>query len=530
MAWNRQQLRRPFKVLLALIVVLGPYVLFYRPYDRIPIDPILNYRLQSDDFAYIAASRTLPRAISNLFVPHNAHIVPTWRMTTWCLVAMSGRLSKVPFVLGFATYAVLAVLMLSTGLFVSRETKREALGWASACFVATTSIQYTAGTWYSAGQPIWAGLGILLTLFCAQNFKNTGKRRWLAAAAASTWIAGGFWTIGHASGPAAAVYLFADSALKIRKLAWVPLLSSILAVGLFFGLGRKAFDVTVSTNGRTTLEAVKPVMGLWHTVRAIPENLVFGNLGQDVFVDAWPGLVLTSLLLLSWAWSRRAKGRITPLEASGFVIMSLSYFVELSFRGYSPYSSIRGWVPWYEAVPHLGLVLWLAGWASAVSAPLEKTPRQKLTVAGALTIVALEIALLLMHTPRTDRLFVKSLPAMNEAERLRLPVLSLQRLRAGYLLAECTSAQHKHLIRYEEAERLAAKLGIGLDSIKEVFGWVAMPELPKAYNAADMLDLPPNGRKVDAQTIKRELEPWLEYQPEPRHLPDATLEAMPIHR
>ena len=42
--------------------------------------------LSGDDFAYVADARDGPRMLSNLFKPHNTHIVPLFRLWTFALV------------------------------------------------------------------------------------------------------------------------------------------------------------------------------------------------------------------------------------------------------------------------------------------------------------------------------------------------------------------------------------------------------------------------------------------------------------
>ncbi len=72
----------------------------------------------------VAGSRTWQRTVSNLFVPHNAHVVPAWRILTWALVACSGNLERLPTVLAIASYSILVAVMLMTGRLVARETGR----------------------------------------------------------------------------------------------------------------------------------------------------------------------------------------------------------------------------------------------------------------------------------------------------------------------------------------------------------------------------------------------------------------------
>src|SRR5207248_3662807 len=137
-------------------------------------EPLGFYRLFSDDVAYVAGSRTWERTASNLFVPHNTHIVPAWRLVTWGLVARAGNLERLPEVLAVASYSILVAAMLMTGRLVARETGQTGLGLAASAMVGTTSLMLTPATWYSASQPLWAGLGILATLWYVQSYRRAG--------------------------------------------------------------------------------------------------------------------------------------------------------------------------------------------------------------------------------------------------------------------------------------------------------------------------------------------------------------------
>ena len=87
--------------LLGFLIVAAPAILFFDPLGlpgrgHIFRDPLAIYSLYSDDFAYVSASRNLSRTMANLFVPHNTHIVPAWRILTWALVAWAGTLARSP--------------------------------------------------------------------------------------------------------------------------------------------------------------------------------------------------------------------------------------------------------------------------------------------------------------------------------------------------------------------------------------------------------------------------------------------------
>lgn len=101
---------------------------------------------------------------SNLFEPHNTHVVPAWRVVTWALVRTAGTLPRLPSVLAVASYSILIAVMLLTGRLVARESGRAALGLAAMALVGTTSLMLAPAIWYSAGQPLWAGFGILTAL------------------------------------------------------------------------------------------------------------------------------------------------------------------------------------------------------------------------------------------------------------------------------------------------------------------------------------------------------------------------------
>ena len=114
--WPHRPVGRVSLVVLVGFIVCAPWLLFFDPISlpgrpHIARDPAAIYRLQNDDFAYVAASRTLGRTISNLFAPHNTHIVPGWRVLTWLLVAQSGSLARLPETLAQASYGILVAVI-----------------------------------------------------------------------------------------------------------------------------------------------------------------------------------------------------------------------------------------------------------------------------------------------------------------------------------------------------------------------------------------------------------------------------------
>src|SRR5262245_33400472 len=78
--WWRRPAGRSGTALVVFGIVAAGFWMIFDPFDYICRDPVRYYRLHSDDFAYIAGSRDLSRTLENLYVPHNTHIVPAWRI------------------------------------------------------------------------------------------------------------------------------------------------------------------------------------------------------------------------------------------------------------------------------------------------------------------------------------------------------------------------------------------------------------------------------------------------------------------
>jgi membrane-bound metal-dependent hydrolase YbcI (DUF457 family) len=516
-----------------LMLLTSPWLLFFDPIGwpgraHIARDPSAIYRLYSDDFAYVAASRTLPLTLENLFVPHNTHIVPAWRVLTWALVAWSGSLVKLPEVLAQAAYGILVAVMLMTGRLVARETGRASMGLAAMAAVGTTSVMASPVCWYSSGQTLWAGFGVLATLWYAQCWRRGASIAALVLAAISAVLAGWFWTIGYVAGPVAAIYLWLDGRRRCRLAAAVPLCGAFLALLTAMALGGAKIDSTVSFHGRTPREAANPLEGLLHTAQAIPENLILGNLGLKTQTTATQGVVISSIVLGTWVfqrWRTRGIRAFNPLECAGAALVMGSYLVEWTIRGYMSFRSLRTIslgmiVPWYDVVPQIGAVLFVAGWCSGPRSPGSRPagPRAiaPLTRLGALGVIGLLAVFLVLNRPRVDLLWRNWVPPRSPAEVGIFPTLALQSLRVSTLLLDRADWQRRHLRRLDQVQVVAARLGIGHDGIRSVFGRLNMPELPNVYDAAGLLDLPERGLLMDPETIRRAIAPYVFMETEPR--------------
>ncbi|GIW89046.1 MAG: hypothetical protein KatS3mg108_3370 [Isosphaeraceae bacterium] len=496
----RQPLGRAGWLGLILLVLLVPAGMF-----RVAL---WDYRLHSDDFEYLAASRTFGRAWANLYRPHNTHVVPAWRLLTAGVMQAAGRLPRLQETLAVATYGALAALMLAVGWCISRETGRPGLGVGAAIATGTTSVLFSSGTWYSSGQTVWAALGIVGMLLALQSWRRTSAPGALLLAAGASWLAGSMWTIGHAAGPVGCVYLLGH---RRPLAALLPIGATLAAVVLAWSLGGRQIDARISFHGRTQAEAADPVAGWAHTVQAIPEQLVGENLGLEPETTVVQGAALTVAIALVWLITWR-RARPTPLELAGATLVLLAYYVEWTFRGYLPFSSLRTVVPWYDTIPHVGAVLFGAGWM----ARLAREQPDRLTRGAALGLVGLSVGLALVHQPRVEALLIAGVPRPDAGEPALPPTREFQLARALYLWSAYHEAQRVDLARLEQVQALARRLGIGRDAIERVFGRVELLELPPVYDALGLLDLPERGREQDDARVRAALADLMRPTPAPR--------------
>jgi hypothetical protein len=546
-------------LLLVLVICTGPAVLFFDPAPSWPgshhvrREPFLLYHLHSDDVAYVAAARSWQRTLSNLFVPHNTHVVPAWRLTTWALTACAGNLERVTDVLAVASYSIVVAVMLMLGSLVARETGRVALGLAAMAFVGTTSLMFVPATWYSAGQPLWAGLAILSTLWYAQSYRRTGQTPALLLSVLSAPAAGWFWTVGHLAGPVAAVYLWADGRRRCRTAAAAVFGASAVAAAFSVALTASRIGSTVSFHGRSIREAFSLHRGLLHTLQAIPENMVFGNLGLAVQSTQAQGALMTAGLVALWLGTSRLKRKsspdtagepnevhdsranswaITPLEWAGAALLCGSYLMEWSFRGYLDFRYLRtinmhSIVPWYDLVPQIGAVLLGVSWFSRIGVPADRRPvaaMSSLTTKTGLGLLALLVILVVLHRPRVEALVRASTPRLLPSEYDIFRITRLQTYRANVLLMNQAEWQRSALRRLDHAEEVARRMRLGQDAIRAAFGHVWLPaavgivpaQLNDLYDVTALLNLPAHGQPTDPKVVRAALSTYIVQEREPR--------------
>ena len=486
----------------------------------------LNYRLHSDDFAYIGSSRTWPRTLENLLVPHNTHICPSWRILNWCVTQIAGDLIHLPNVMKFVSYLALVLVMLQVGHFVAHESQSMTIGYCASVLVGITSIQRTSTMWYSAGQTLWAGLFVLNALIFAQESLRR-KWNWLwIPVIICCWIAGGFWTIGHASGPITAIYILAVTSGRKRLLALIPFLATLIAVIASLAISGNEIDPTISFHGRSTKEALDIIQGISHTCHSIIETLVLGNLGIHTSTTNTQAMLLTLALAVSWfIWHLRNQKPITTLEWTGAALCISAYWVEWSFRGYFSWDNLKGLVNWYDSIPQIGWVIFLSGWAQAsvgiAAVRIERSTIGKIwiTRGGFLVVVSLILTMMTLNQAEVDRQLLEATPRQIpfEIDQRIAPTPEMKRLRANYIWDERAKRQYRHLARLQDAEKVAKGKGWGLLDISAALGRIQLPEIPKVYDAINMMDLPKKSKFLaDPSEIRRTLGKLLALEPEKR--------------
>ncbi|MDE2509167.1 MAG: hypothetical protein KGM43_18355 [Planctomycetota bacterium] len=518
-----QRLRRPVGApstcLVYVVLAIAAGCLYFDPFSVAPRDAVPIYILHSDDFPYLSSSRTLPRALANAFRPHNTHVAPAWRLVCWGASATAGKLANLPPVLAVVSFGALVALMLIAGRFVARETSSVATGCVVAAVLGCSSVMTSAVTWFSAGQTIWASLGILASLRWLQRYRRNQHLRWLVAGSIAAGLAGWFWTVGYAAGVAGALYLIGDERPRVRRRAFAPVLGVLLAAGLAFGLGASKIDARVSFHGRTTREAFDPVAGTLHCAQALVENLLLGNLGLTGETTIAQAVVLSTAAAACYLWIGAGARRFNSLALAGLGLLAASSWVEWSVRGYLPFSSLRGIVPWYDVIPDVGLVLFVAGWSRGTRAPIEHAPPRSLTLGRMLAMFALAVALVVEHRQRVEHYWASRVAVLTPSERERFPVEHLRRLRTNSLAMQRAEWQMRHLMKLDRAEARAWQLGITREDIARAFGRIDAPNLAPVYDVLDLLDLPaPSQTKppLDVAFVRDELIEFFRVEPEPR--------------
>ena len=483
-------------------------------------ESLRTFSIQGDDFVYFAGSRTFADLSAQLFKPHNAHVVPLFRLWTYALTLLAGSITNWPAAALAASYLTMVGAILGVGHVVAWETRR--LSWALAAMIGvalSTTLMPTVA-WYSAGQALLAGVVGVHAIAAFQFWRWTGRRFWVVLGVLGTLAAPWIWSGGYVFGPAGFVYLWLDGRKVAKRAAWLPLAASVLMLML---------SVAIAGLGVFRGEAAKPgeakrsadlVAGAFHTCQAIPEVLVAARFGLDAVTTPLQGVALCAMLAAAWAWSRGGKVRPNPLEGAGALLVVGGFGLAYTFRGSYSFDSLRG-IYWYQAIPELGGFLFLAGWALALrDVPALPGMYRRPSRIDTLLLIGLTVLTLTAQWPRAGRAFLIEIPPMTESERRQFPIPELVQLRARYLASERVERQGRFLSRLDRAEAIARVEKLSRATLRAEFGRVLGPGMPQAVpdlDAVSLLALPESGGAPMRPAIRQSFAPL--FTPEPVQRP-----------
>jgi hypothetical protein len=472
--------------LLALAICAGPLWLWGVP--------LRSFDIKSDDFVYLARSRSASSLRAHLIAPHNGHIVPLFLLETHVLTLLAGLLEALPVVLSWASYATLVLSIALVGHLVAWETGRAAAGLAAMTAVGLTSVLGPALLWYSASQALAAGAMILAMLAALQAWRAR-QSWWLLVVAATAAVAAPLlWTAGYTAGLVGAAYLWADGRRACRRAAALPLIVSVAT----FAVVRVALPrlLTKPSHDSELLPHViiSPTSAAIHTAQATCEALIFNNLGLDAPTTASQAVLIVLALVALWVWTRcRFDSRsspssltINPLEAAGAALVAASFGMIFAVRGIeTTFVGLRT-LGWYDAIAELGAVLFIAGW---LSGPTKAPPPQAIEPPQQpeLLIFALfAVAMLVLQRPRVDRVIY-------EYDGLSAPSSGDQATRTPAELVERARTQRRALAMLDRLEQSALKRGLGLAAIRLEASRVMIPGMPAGFpgvGPVELLDVP----------------------------------------
>lgn len=367
-AASRRSWSRPLAGLLCLLAIVLHLPQLCRP--------VLIY----DDFQILAQSFTWDATWNNLGLPHNEHVMPLGRLSTWLLVQLAGRASALPLAAGLQGPLAVVAGMLLLFLFVGRERGHPVFGLIAMALFGVSTQYRQAVSWFAASFAILALDTILLALLAAQQWRKTRRPAWLLGSAVAAGLAPGWFASGILAGPLCALYLLLPETQNelptcstlprwrlARRLAVAFL--PVLGTAVFLGLGvlRKLDHIMHLEHwpeGKTAAEAFHPVRGLEYTAHSLIDSLVLGNFGvSTVICPLWVievGVPVLAVLAVIWWW--RAPCRSLVVLGASFILVS--YWLIYSARAEWSYEQqLAKWSVWnrYQLFPQLGLAMFISG-------------------------------------------------------------------------------------------------------------------------------------------------------------------------
>src|SRR5579864_2632444 len=491
-AWLQRPVGRWVTVVIAGVILGAPAWLL--------ADLLHPFVLFNDDYAFIVESRDWATTRANLLVPHEAHVVPLFRLWTFALVTLAGPLANLPLVLSMASYFALVLTMLLVGSLTARETQQTAVGLAAMAGLGLSTVVEPAVRWYSAGQSLWAGAGIVLTIILARNWCLKGGLLRFGKAVAVALAAPALWTGGVVAGPAGIAYLWAKKPCRSRGLSLALAVATACFIVILLAFIHKPLSQNKIIWESHSELWPRPIQAILHTAQATAETLVLANLGIDATVSPVQAVWLVLGLAGVWIWSRGGVRRINSLEAGGATVILGSYLIIYTFRGNHPYVSLR-WAGWYHVIAQVGTVLFVSGWWVELRRPAtraEPAPAPgRLSRKEVIIVLGMAYIVYSMQAPRALALLLRAVPPLTASERRLFPHSNLQRERAIFLRREAHDRQERVLARIDLCRPIARRLRASPEALRRTFADLLVPGTIEGA-MVDLLNLPPD--QPDAQT------------------------------
>jgi hypothetical protein len=466
--------------------------------------PLSNYRLKLDDFAYVARSRTVSALEKNLFVPHNGHVVPLFLVETHLLCRVAGSLANLPVTMACASYLTLVIAAAAVGHVVAWETGRASHGLAALAGVALSTVLGPALLWYAAGQALICGTVIVAMLAFLQAYRAFGRGWLLAMGLLAAAAAPLFWTAGYLAGGVGLAYLYADGRRACRRASVLPLLVSVV-VGLSAWMSTTRLEPAtgaMTVSGRGSVSEIGWSRRVWpataHTAQAICEAILMNNLGLNVVTREVQAVVLVGLLGCVWVYSRwRGQGiawggrlRVHSLEAAGAGIVVLTFGMIFAVRGTdTTFENLRA-LGWYDAIPQLGAVLFVGGWASGGNAKGLSRSILAPSRRALLWVLLLVAILVILQTPRAQRVAF-------EYDGLAAELDAASRPRQRHVLTpdelvQEAGRQRRALSALDGVGIKFQRREIGRSEVERLIETIEVPGMPmglEGLSVSDLLDL-----------------------------------------
>ncbi len=460
--------------------------------------PLRWFFVKSDDFVYLAWSRSAGSLREHMLSPYHGHVAPLYLIETHLLTRLAGSLEALPTALALASYAMLLAAIAATGHVVARESGRMAHGLAAMAALGCSSVLGPTLLWYAAGQAMAAGAVVVMMLAALQSWRTWDGWWRLGGGILAAAVAPLIWSAGYAAGPVGLAYLWADGRRACRRAGTlVATVTPIIAAVIWLSVGRGFAPAShVASRPLGGVLAVDAIVA--HSAQAVSEALVLNNLGLDAATTPAQALLFTAALAVLWVWTRRRQAaadpsswpRLNALESAGGMLVLATYGLIYAARGTDlGFESLRG-LGWYHAMAEMGAVLLAAGWfiglpPSPPPRDLEPPTRREFLAVGLFILVVLAL-----QVPRAARVVFEydEMAAPVEPDSPRRPIRH-----TAAELADQARGQRQVFAELDRLERMAR----GGDArqkaeARRALDPTAVPGMPVAmpgYDPADLLDL-----------------------------------------